>query len=641
VIFLPTTVEGVAPTKLSEADLTPRGKVHPSPIAWRDQIIYFLLPDRFSDARENERPLFDLSKPEQYKAEKRRWMEDGKAFRGGTINGIASKLDYLKGLGVTALWIAPVYKQRLDMETYHGYAIQNFLDVDPHFGSRQDLRDLVDAAHKKGIYIILDVIYNHSGNNWFYLDQNEEVNYKDTMDYRFEPPYPFGKWRSEKGDPIGNVNSKEDGIWPEDFQEPEYYTRAGHIERWDPDLSWEDPKNDDCEFRRGDFWDLKDLNHKYNNNQVLSKLIRVYEYWIALSDCDGFRIDTVKHTTIEGTRNFCGAIREFAESIGKNNFLLVGEVAGGANMVYEYVDKTVSSYLNMFYRNIDAALDIGEAENRLANLILGTGRPKEDFFDQFGGVDALGSHRLTGQFHVSMLDEHDMIGRGKCRFYARSNAQDRYQQVAHAVGVQLTTLGIPCIYYGTEQAFDGCADQHNTGIEPIDDEGRIPYEDRYVRECMFGKGFGSYQTTGCHFFNKNHPTYIRIAAIARVRNRKDPIGLALRRGRQYMRQIAVDDDGKFILPQPGQLVAWSRILHTYDVLVVLNTNAEMRRSARILLDSRFHAKGSAMSFLYRGDWSDAELRGQAPLQTVEVEYLDTAATVFVDLPPAGMAILSE
>ena len=108
-----------------------------------------------------------------------------------------------------------------------------------------------------------------------------------------------------------------------------------------------------------------------------------------------------------------------------------------------------------------------------------------------------------------------------------------------------------------------------------------------------------------------------------------------------MRQIAVDDDGKFILPQPGQLVAWSRILHTYDVLVVLNTNAEMRRSARILLDSRFHAKGSAMSFLYRGDWSDAELRGQAPLQTVEVEYLDTAATVFVDLPPAGMAILSE
>ena len=107
-----------------------------------------------------------------------------------------------------------------------------------------------------------------------------------------------------------------------------------------------------------------------------------------------------------------------------------------------------------------------------------------------------------------------------------------------------------------------------------------------------------------------------------------------------MRQIAVDDDNEFRLPQPGQLVAWSRVLHTYDVLIVLNTNGEMRRSARILLDSRFHARGSEMSFLYRGDWSDAELKGQAPLQTAEIEYVDKAATVFLDLPPAGMAILS-
>jgi glycosidase len=210
------------------------------------------------------------------------------------------------------------------------------------------------------------------------------------------------------------------------------------------------------------------------------------------------------------------------------------------------------------------------------------------------------------------------------------------------VGVQLTTLGIPCIYYGTEQAFNGSVDQHDEAYEPRDDKGKIPFDDRYIRECMFGKDFGSYQTEGCHFFNKNHPTYIRIAAIARVRHRKDAVGIALRRGRQYMREIAHDLNGKFQVPQPGEVVAWSRILHNKDVLVVLNTSGKERRNAYVWLDSRIHASNSEMKFLYRGDWTDVELKGQPPVQTASVQYADVSPTamVFVDLPPAGMAILS-
>ena len=145
---------------------------------------------------------------------------------------------------------------------------------------------------------------------------------------------------------------------------------------------------------------------------------------------------------------------------------------------------------------------------------------------------------------------------------------------------------------------------------------------------------------GCHFFNENHSTYIRIAAIARVRNRKDLTGLTLRRGRQYLRKIASNNGNEYLMPKPGQIVAWSRVLHTHDVLVVLNTGCDMRQSAHVLLDSRFHVPESEMRFLYRGDWSDAELRGQTPMQTAKVEYGDTPATVLIDLPPAGMAILS-
>jgi len=66
-------------------------------------------------------------------------MQAGKIFQGGTLRGITSKLDYLRDLGVTCLWIGPVWKQRADLETYHGYGIQNFLDVDPRFGTRQDI----------------------------------------------------------------------------------------------------------------------------------------------------------------------------------------------------------------------------------------------------------------------------------------------------------------------------------------------------------------------------------------------------------------------------------------------------------------------------------------------------------------------
>ncbi|MCW4000770.1 MAG: alpha-amylase family glycosyl hydrolase [Candidatus Bathyarchaeota archaeon] len=632
-----TIIDGEPPTSLSSVDLRPPGRVFSSPPVWRDQIVYFLLPDRFNDTQ--PRPPFDPSNPQQFKADKRKWMADGNTFRGGKLKGITDKLDYLKNLGVTALWIGPVYKQRCDTETYHGYAIQNFLDVDPRFGNRQDLRDLVDQAHDRGMYVILDIIYNHTGNNWFYAFQPPEDKFR-AIPYRFSPPYDFGKWRSKITEEIDKIDDKEDGVWPTEFQNPNYYTRAGQISNWNPQ-EWENPFDDNTEFRRGDFYDFKDLDHAYNDHEVLSALIRVYEYWIGTFDVDGFRIDTVKHTTICTTRAFCGAIREYAESIGKDNFLLFGEVTGGAKMMLRYLPNTVDGYLDIFKRNLDATLDLGDAERRLANLVLGLGRPKEDYFDQFGGVDELGSHRLTGQYHISLLDEADMVGRPKYRFYALTNARDKdkYLQVAHAVGVQLTTLGIPCIYYGTEQAFNGSPELHDQTVEPLVN-GSVQYQDRYIRECMFGGTFGAYETAGCHFFNENHPTYIRIAAISKLRNRKDSIGASLRRGRQYLREIAVNPNDKFQYPQPGEIVAWSRILFNKDVVVVLNSNGLEHHSAWVLVDSRLHPISEKMIFLYKGDWSDAQLKGPPPEQTVNVEYLNGITAFNIDLPPAGMAILS-
>ncbi|HUN08637.1 MAG TPA: alpha-amylase family glycosyl hydrolase [Aggregatilineales bacterium] len=613
-------IETHAPTTLAGLDLRPRGPVQPSPVDWRDQSLYFLLPDRFSDGREASRPLFNPAQPMEHRAADRKaWMDAGKGFTGGTINGITSKLDYLHDLGVTALWVGPVWKQRADLQTYHGYGIQNFLEVDPRFGTRRDLRRLVDEAHRRGIYIILDIIINHTGNNWFYDNNGHAWN---SMPYRYEPPYPVHGWRSAEGKPIQQIESLEDGVWPREFQNLEWYTRAGAIESWDP-AEWEDPLDPRNQFRRGDFFDLKDLN--LEREDTLAAIVQVYQYWIAVTDCDGFRIDTVKHIPVDACRHFCGMIREYAESIGKDNFWLIGEVTGG-----EYMAK---SYVELFGRDLDAVLDIGEARSLLTGMTKGFAAPAA-FFDQFTPHDILGSHRETGRYHVSILDDHDMVGGTKARFAAGAGIPDAAEQAAHAVGVMLTTLGVPCIYYGTEQLFDGSAADHSFSIEP-----NLSFEDRYIREGMFGGAFGAYRTTGCHFFNPDHPSYQRIAAIARVRNRADTIGLALRRGRQYLYPTSVLDQ-PFRYPGAGEVLAWSRILFDTAVLVAMNTHGAQARGAWVLVNGNLHPPGTRLSVLYRGDWSPEQLKSPPRGEVLTVEVVQGHPAVRLDLPPAGMVILA-
>src|SRR4051812_6465676 len=174
-----TEILGVArPTSICGVKLPRRTQGFASPLDWRDEIIYFLLPDRFSDGRESARPLLDRSDPGAARKggfRFDRWARSGgDRYQGGTIRGITSKLDYLRDLGVTTLWVGPVFKQRIHNNDFHGYAIQDFLDVDPRLGTRQDLVDLVAAAHGKHIRVLLDVVFNHTGDNWIYANGQDQ-----------------------------------------------------------------------------------------------------------------------------------------------------------------------------------------------------------------------------------------------------------------------------------------------------------------------------------------------------------------------------------------------------------------------------------------------------------------------------------
>ena len=620
---MPTNLETQVPTCLTDLDLTPRGRVHPSPANWRDHFFYQLLPDRFSDGKETTRPQVNRRQSEQYQAQdKKTWMAAGNQFVGGTLKGIESKLDYLQTLGITTLWLNPPWRQRPDLQTYHGYGIQNFLDIDPRFGTRQDLRDLVDAAHDRGLYVVLDVIYNHSGNNCFYRDPMNGDRPQAQMPYRFSPPYAVHGWRSAQGESIPQCQTLEDGVWPEEFQNEDWYTRSGSIGNWES-AGWEDHLSPLTEFRRGDFFDLKDFN--LQNDNVVRGLARVYQYWIALSDCDGFRVDAVKHVSPEESRQFCFSIKEYAQAIGKDNFLLMGEITD---------DSMLGGYLEIFGRNLDAALDIVSANNQLTNFAKGLAHPYA-YFNLFNDHTNQGSYRQVGIYHVSVLDDHDMSSRPyKARFAANSDVPNRYQQSAHVVGIQLTMPGIPSIYYGTEQALDGNQGYHDYGIEP-----EHAYIDRYVREAMFGGKFGAFGTEGCHCFDPDHPTYRRISAIARLRNRQDSIGKALRRGHHYLRETAFESY-PFAVHGPGELTAWSQVLFTTEVVVAFNPHGMEPRGAYVTIDRGFHPIGSKLQVLYRGDWDDGQLSNPPQNEYIEVEGKENRAVVRIDLPACGMMILA-
>jgi glycosidase len=261
------------------------------------------------------------------------------------------------------------------------------------------------------------------------------------------------------------ITGGEDGVWPREFQHPDRYTRAG---TGSLDAS-KFPDVDQAEFRRTDFEDLCDF--ALDAPGTLNFLARAYMYWIALTDCDGYRIDTVKHVSYGQARNFCGAIKEFAINLGKRDFFLVGEVPD---------DDFASRYLNAVGRNLNATLDISGGRLALRDLSRGLSDPSRYFSGFDVGSAPLGSHRNLGDKLMSVLGDHDHVYGEKLRFAARA-VNDH--QTAAATAVQLLTLGIPCLYYGTEQGFAGPEEAERSWLPGWGGH------DRYLREAMFGPRF--------------------------------------------------------------------------------------------------------------------------------------------------------
>lgn len=598
----------------------PSHRFHPSPAAWEDQILYFLLPDRFSDNEENTytdnegNPVTggttakynpeDSANAVGTDDDAARWRAAGSAFVGGKLKGLMNKLGYLKRLGVTALWIGPIFKNVQKLQTYHGYGVQHFLDIDPRFGTREDLKALVAAAHEEGIYVLLDIILNHSGNVFEYVSDNPHYT-GDTFDAKGF--YDDGRAASI---PLGQVDEQRHptafpnaAIWPSELQSAECFTRKGQINNdgWDRSPEYLD----------GDFYDLKDVAlgasspDKFIATPALRALCQCYQYWIAYGDIDGYRIDTVKHMGDGPTRYFASVMHEYAQYLGKDKFLLIGEITG--SKAFETVEAT----------GIDAALGIGDVQEKLWRVSKGQVNPSE-YFDLFRNALYLnkGSHTWFRDKVVTMIDDHDQVwrGRDKGRFCSEGSGT---QLIKAALALNLFTLGIPCIYYGTEQGFDGQGGS-----------------DQYIREAMFGGAFGAFRSKNRHFFDENNAIWKTAAGLAELRSKE----MALCRGRQYLREISGDGvhfgpPGLVGPPPMRSIIAWSRLFAGEEVLCAISTDPDPHAelSVRVTVDSEVHPAGSTLALLYSSSAAGVP-------ESLQVESRNGRSVVQVKVPPGGVAV---
>ncbi|MFL5045697.1 MAG: alpha-amylase family glycosyl hydrolase [Xanthobacteraceae bacterium] len=525
-----------APTSLAEIDLTPiRGKTYfEIPREWREEFIYFLMVDRFHDG---------VARGSVGGTGRSAGFATADDFHGGTLKGITKNLDYIAGLGCSAIWLSPVFENNAG--AYHGYNISNYLDIDPHFGTKQDLLDLVEAAHARNppMRIILDVVINHSGDNW---------SYPGGFEYRYagDQQFPFGFWR------------RPDRPIPIELRQEHLYHRRGAISSgsgWD-----EYPEN-----QHGDIVTLKDFANDDDaaGSELINILIKAHCYWIREADIDGFRVDAVKHMGELACSRFCSGVREYAYGLGKRGFFLFGEAASGNDELLDrYIGQNTSRQDgdDTVFFGLNSVLDFP-----LAYQVQWVIKDLNDPQALFGRLAAMEKRALNrgelGRYRVTFADNHDSFWQGGGRI--ANGAGD--QQVIATIGYLLCGLGAPCIYYGTEQGFVG----HGG--------------DNQMREAMFDPAAAD------DLLNRNAGIYKEIAKIAAVMRAQEP----LRFGRMYFREISGDGQN-FGLPfGRSYTLAFSRMLYGAEVLVAYNVS-DQKRDDCVVVDSSLHHPGSSVSFLY-------------------------------------------
>ncbi len=430
----------------------------PSP-DWRDQVVYFIMTDRFDDGnpRNSDQGAgeYDPGRNSHYS--------------GGDLQGITDNIDYIKGLGASAVWITPPvanqwYDYMVNYGGYHGYWGEHFMKVDAHKGSLRDYQLLSASLHRNGMYLIQDIVPNHTGNFFTYSGLSSQArperNYVPNENYvpRYAPrQFPF------------NMNDPRD---PEAVEIDAYHW-TGPISNY----------NVESQLLNYQLSDLDDINTE--NPMVRRALRESYGYWIEKVGVDGFRIDTVKYIPLDFFTDFhysddndAPGIIPLARSLGKDGFVTFGEAWIGTAAYDDEADRQIAAYMGS---EDDPALV------SMLNFTLNT--EIRAVFAGGGNTDRLHyrmekayEHYGDPNYLYTFIDNHDMD-----RFMSIANVQDMELALLYL----FTAPGIPIVYYGTEQQFSE------------------------TRQAMFANGFAS---GGRDWFDSESPTYRYIAGLSEMRS---------------------------------------------------------------------------------------------------------------------------
>ena len=524
----------------------------------QDEVIYFLLPDRF----ENGDPKNDLG---GLKGDRLKTGYDPTHkgyYHGGDLKGLIKRLDYVQGMGVTAIWVAPIFKNKpvqgppgQESAAYHGYWVTDFTQVDPHLGTNDDFKALVDAAHARGMKVYMDIIANHTA---------DVIQYKgcpiQACGYRSIADYPYQRRGGINGEAINPGFTGDDNRSAENFARLTNPHFAYEVEipaaeknvkvpAWLNDPIWYHNRgNSEWHGESNIYGDFSGLDDIYTEHpRVVAGLIEVFGSWIDWFGIDGFRIDTARHVNPEFWQAFAPAMLERAKAKGIPNFHIFGEV-------YSWMNNPSETAVHTVVDRLPAVLDFPFAKT-VVDVVGGTTPPSQ--LASLFKSDALyaGGERAAQQL-PTFLGNHDA---GRFSGWVRkglpkADAEELLDRVILGHAMMLTLRGVPTIYYGDEQGF-------------ISDGG-----DQGARESMFPSKVVSYndndllgsdRTTAVANFDTDHPIYRAISLLARLRTSTP----ALTRGLQKVRFAANDKPGLFAVSRFDPVT-------DKEVLLLFNSSTE-------------------------------------------------------------------
>lgn len=420
-------------------------------------------------------------------------------YHGGDLAGLTGKLDYIRGLGTTAIWLTPTFANRPVQGTgadlsagYHGYWITDFTRIDPHLGTNEELKSLIEAAHGRGMKVYFDIITNHTADVIHYADGNPgyitkaERPYQDAVGQPFDDVTYVGTTNFPATDPqrtapkVPVIDQADRTLKvPAWLNDPMIYHNRG-------DTTWAGESE-----TYGDFIGLDDLWTE--RPEVVAGMIDIYQGWIDLG-IDGFRIDTVKHVNLGFWQQFGPAIQDYATSRGKPDFFSFAEVytaAPSGRTIYSTAGK------------LPATLDFGFQEKARDYAM---GQPASGLADLLGHDDAFTDADSNATFQPTFLGNHDM-GRIGMFLAPVADSDELLARAKFAHAVMFLTRGQPVVYYGDEQGFIGAA-----GDKDARQDLFATQVAEYADQPVIGAEPGSRDR-----YDPNHPLYRAIAALAGLR----------------------------------------------------------------------------------------------------------------------------